>query len=40
METYSALLALCEENSPITGELPTQRPVTPGFYVFFDLRFE
>ena len=28
METFSALLALCAGNSPVTGEFPTQRPVT------------
>ena len=33
----SALLALCEGNSPVTGEFPSQRPVTWGFDVFFDL---
>ena len=38
METFSALLALCEGNSPVTGEFPTQRPVTRSFDVFFDLR--
>ena len=38
METFSALLALCAGNSPVTGELPTQRPVTRSFNVFFDLR--
>ena len=38
METFSALLALCEGNSPIAGEFSTQRPVTRGFGVFFDLR--
>ena len=37
METFSALLALCEGNSPVTGEFPWQRPVTWSF-VFFDLR--
>ena len=37
METFSALLALCVGNSPVTGEFPTQRPVTPSFDVFFDL---
>ena len=37
METFSALLALCEGNSPITGEFPAQRSVTRGFGVFFDL---
>ena len=38
METLSALLALCAGNSPITGEFPSQRPVTLGFAVFFDPR--
>ena len=38
METFSALLALCVGNSPITGEFPTQRPVTRSFDVFFALR--
>ena len=38
METYSALLAFCAGNSPVSGEFPTQRPVTRGFDVFFDLR--
>ena len=38
METFSALLALCVGKSPITGEFPTQRPVTWSFDVFFDLR--
>ena len=39
METFSALLALCVGNSPVTGEFPTQRPVTRSFDVdvFFDL---
>ena len=36
-ETLSALLAICAENSPITGEFPAQRPVTRSFDVFFDL---
>ena len=40
METFSALLALCVGNSPVTGELPAQWPVTRSFDVFFDLRFE
>ena len=35
--TFSALLAICAGNSPITGEFPTQGPVTRGFDVFFDL---
>ena len=38
METFSALLALCAGNSPVTGEFPSQRPVTRKFDVFFDLR--
>ena len=38
METFSALLALCAGNSPITGEFPSQRPVTRSLDVFFDLR--
>ena len=33
MKTFSALLALCAGNSPVT-----QRPVTQAFDVFFDLR--
>ena len=38
METFSALLALCAGNSPVSGEFPAQRPVTRSFDVFFDLR--
>ena len=38
METFSALLAICVGNSPVTGEFPTQRPVTRSFDVFFDPR--
>ena len=38
MKTFPALLAICEENSPVTGEFPAQRPVTRYFDVFFDLR--
>ena len=38
METYSALLAHCEGNSPVTGDFPSQKPVTQSFDVFFDLR--
>ena len=37
-ETFSALLALCAGNSPVTGEFPSQRPVTWSFGVFFNLR--
>ena len=38
MEIFSALLAICAENSPVSGEFPAQRPVTPNFDVSFDLR--
>ena len=38
MEAFSALLALCEGNPSVTGEFPSQRPVTRSFDVFFDLR--
>ena len=37
METFSALLALCAGNSPVTGEFPAQRPGTQSLDVFFDL---
>ena len=36
METFSALLALSEGNSPVPGEFPLHRPVTWSFDVFFD----
>ena len=38
METFSALLAICQGNSPVPGEFPAHRPVTRSFDVFFDLR--
>ena len=38
MEKFTALLAICAGNSPVSGEFPAQRPVTRSFYVFFDLR--
>ena len=38
METFSALLAICGENSPVPGDFPTQRPVKRSFHIFFDLR--
>ena len=34
METFSALLAICAENSPVPGEFPAQRPVTRSFVMF------
>ena len=37
METFSALLDFCVENSPVTGEFPSQRPVSQSFDAFFDL---
>ena len=38
METFSALLAIYEGNSPVTGEFSAQKPVTLSFDVFFDMR--
>ena len=32
METFSALLAICAGNSPVTGEFPAQRPVTRNLF--------
>ena len=37
METFSALLAHCEGNPPVTGGFPLQRSVTRSFDAFFDL---
>ena len=37
MEPFPVLLAFCTGNSPVTGEFPSQRPVTRSFDVFFDL---
>ena len=34
METFSASLALCAGNSPVTSEFPLQRPVMRSFDVF------
>ena len=34
----SRVTRLCEGNSPVTGEFPSQRPVTLSFDVFFDVR--
>ena len=36
METFSALLALCAGDSPVTGEFPAQRPVPRSFDIFFE----
>ena len=38
MEIFSSLLDLWEGNPPVTGGFPSQRPVTRGLDVFFDLR--
>ena len=38
METFSALLAICTGNSPVSGEVPAQGPVTRNFDVFLYLR--
>ena len=35
METFSALLALCAGNSPVTGEFPSQKPGTRSFDFFW-----
>ena len=36
---FPALLAFCARNTPVTGEFPSQRPVTLSLNdVFFDLR--
>ena len=38
METFSASLDLCEGNSPVTCEFPSQRPVTRSFDFNLNLR--
>ena len=35
METFPVLPAFYEGNSPVTGEFPSQRPLTRGFDAFF-----
>ena len=37
-KNISALVALCEENPPISSRLLSQMPITRSFDVFFDLR--
>ena len=37
LEAFSALLALCAGKTPVSGELPAQRPVARGFDAFFGL---
>ena len=38
MEIFSSSLVLCVGISPVTGEFPSQNPVTQSFDFFFDLR--
>ena len=38
LETFSALLTICEGNPLVTGWFPSQRPVTRSIDVFFGLR--
>ena len=38
METFSAFLAFCAGNTPVTGEFPKQMPVTRSFDVFVNRR--
>ena len=40
METFSAPLAICEGNPPVTGGFPSRRSVTRSFDDFFDLRLK
>ena len=40
MESSSVLMALCAGNPHVTGEFPSQRPMTRSFDVFFDLRLD
>ena len=40
LEAFSTLLAFCAGYSPVTGEIPAQRPVTRSFDVFLDLRLK
>ena len=37
METFSALLAVCVGNLPVTCEFPSQRPVKRSFDIYYDL---
>ena len=36
-ENIFRVTGLCATNSPVTGEFPSQRPVTRSFDIFFDL---
>ena len=38
METFSALLALCDGNTLVPDGFLSQRPVTRSFYSFIDVR--
>ena len=35
METFSALLVLCEGNPPVTGGFPSKRPVTWCCFIWY-----
>ena len=37
MESFSALLAVCEGNPPVTGKFPSQGPATLSFDISFDM---
>ena len=37
METFSALLLLCEGNLPVTGGFPSQKPVTEKVFPYDDI---
>ena len=37
MESFSALLAICAGNLPVSGEFNAQRPATRSFDLLFDL---
>ena len=40
METFSAVLAICAGNSPVTGEFLSQRPVTQSSDIFVAMRMK
>ena len=35
MDTFSALMAICAGNAPVSVDFPAQRPVTRSFGIFF-----
>ena len=40
IEAFSSLLTRCVEYSPVTDQIPAQKPMTWSFDVFFDLRLK